>query len=110
MLSRRTQADSSVRLGPLVATATPAVDAAVFDWVPALIAEAGLIEGDRTGVDSWTMEANAAYATSCNPTRRELSRYAEAPRPEEVKDSLPREGYPFFNDKNLKPSSVDEVI
>ena len=33
---------------------------AVFDWVLALIAEAGLVKGDRIGVDASTMEANAA--------------------------------------------------
>ena len=33
---------------------------AVFDWVLARIAEAGLIEGARIGVDASTMEANAA--------------------------------------------------
>jgi transposase len=32
----------------------------VFDWVLALIAEAGLVKGDRIGVDASTMEANAA--------------------------------------------------
>ncbi len=34
--------------------------AAVFDWVLVLIAEAGLIKGERIGVDASTMEANAA--------------------------------------------------
>ena len=33
---------------------------AAFDWVLALIAEAGLVKGDRIGVDASTMEANAA--------------------------------------------------
>ncbi len=36
------------------------VHAAVFDWVLALIAEAGLVKGERTGVDASTMAANAA--------------------------------------------------
>ena len=36
------------------------VHAAVFDWVLVLIAEAGLIKGERIGVDASTMEANAA--------------------------------------------------
>ena len=36
------------------------VHTAVFDWVLALIAEAGLVKGDRIGVDASTMEANAA--------------------------------------------------
>ena len=34
--------------------------AEVFDWALALIAEAGLVKGDRLGVDGSTMEANAA--------------------------------------------------
>ena len=34
--------------------------AAVFDWVLALIGEAGLVKGERIGVDASTMEANAA--------------------------------------------------
>ena len=33
---------------------------AIFDWVLALIAEAGLVKGERIGVDASTMEANAA--------------------------------------------------
>ena len=36
------------------------VHAAVFDWVLVLIAEAGLIKGERIGVDASTMDANAA--------------------------------------------------
>ena len=36
------------------------VHAAVFDWVLALIAEAGLVKGNRIGVDASTTEANAA--------------------------------------------------
>ncbi len=36
------------------------VHQAVFDWVLARIAEAGLVEGERIGVDASTMEANAA--------------------------------------------------
>ena len=36
------------------------VNTAVFDWVLALIAEAGLVKGERIGVDASTMEANAA--------------------------------------------------
>ena len=39
------------------------VHAAVFDWVLALIAEAGLVTGERIGVDASTMEANAALRT-----------------------------------------------
>ena len=36
------------------------VHAAVFDWVLVLIAEAGLIKGERIGLDASTMEVNAA--------------------------------------------------
>ena len=36
------------------------VHAAVFDWVLALIGEAGLVKGERIGVAASTMEANAA--------------------------------------------------
>ncbi|MCP4201430.1 MAG: transposase [bacterium] len=39
------------------------VHQAVFDWVLARIAEAGLIKGERIGVDASTMEANAALRT-----------------------------------------------
>ena len=35
------------------------VHTAIFDWVLALIAEAGLVKGERIGVDASTMEANA---------------------------------------------------
>ena len=46
------------------------VHAAVFDWVLVLIAEAGLIKGERIGVDASTMEANAALR---NIVRREIT-------------------------------------
>ena len=50
------------------------VHAAVFDWVLVLIAEAGLIKGERIGVDASTMEANAAAkhrgATTAKPGDR----------------------------------------
>ncbi|MFQ5467917.1 MAG: transposase, partial [Kiloniellaceae bacterium] len=36
------------------------VHQAVFDWVVGRLAEAGLVKGDRIGVDASTMEANAA--------------------------------------------------
>ena len=39
------------------------VHATVFDWVLALIGDAGLVKGDRLGVDGSTMEANAALRT-----------------------------------------------
>jgi transposase len=37
--------------------------APVFGWVLTLIAERGLVKGDRIGVDASTMEANAALRT-----------------------------------------------
>ena len=36
------------------------VHQAIFDWVLAQIAEAGLVKGERIGVDASTLEANAA--------------------------------------------------
>ena len=45
----------------------------LFDWPPALIAEAGLVKGERIGVDASTMEANAACATSCGGTRARVT-------------------------------------
>ena len=50
--------------GPFLAVTTRArlpheVDTAIFDFL-ALIAEAGLVKGERIGVDASTMEANAA--------------------------------------------------
>jgi transposase len=39
------------------------VHEAVFGWVLALIAEHGLVKGERIGVDASTMEANAALRT-----------------------------------------------
>ena len=44
------------------------VHAAVFDWVLVLIAEAGLIKGERIGVDASTMEATRRCGTSCGAT------------------------------------------
>ena len=53
--------------GPLLAVTDSArlpheVHTAIFDWVLALIAEAGLVKGERIGVDASTMEANAGAA------------------------------------------------
>ena len=44
------------------------VHAAVFDWVLVLIAEAGLIKGERIGVDASTMEAAIGAAVMCGAT------------------------------------------
>ncbi len=46
------------------------VHSQVFGWVLALIAEHGLVQGDRIGVDASTMEANAALR---NIVRRDTS-------------------------------------
>ena len=46
------------------------VHAAVFDWVLVLIAEAGLIKGERIGVDASTMEANAALRNIVRPEQQ----------------------------------------
>ena len=55
----------------------------VFGWVLTLIAERGLVKGDRIGIDASTMEANAALRTivrrETGETYREmLKRMAEA--------------------------------
>src|SRR4029453_12265805 len=39
------------------------VHAAIFTWVLQRLAEHGLIQGDRIGIDASTMEANAALRT-----------------------------------------------
>ena len=58
------------------------VHAAVFDWVLVLIAEAGLIKGERIGVDASTMEANAALRNIVAARqRRRLPGDAGAPGP-----------------------------
>ena len=40
----------------------------VFGWVLKLVAERGLVKGERIGVDGSTMEANAALRRSCGAT------------------------------------------
>ena len=51
----------------------------VFGWVLKLVAERGLVKGERIGVDGSTMEANAALRTIVRrDTRRELPRDADA--------------------------------
>jgi len=42
--------------------------AKVFGFVLKLVAERGLVKGERIGVDGSTMEANAALRTSCGAT------------------------------------------
>ena len=58
------------------------VHAAVFDWVLVLIAEAGLIKGERIGVDASTMAANRGAAKHrAARQRRRLPGDAGAPGP-----------------------------
>ena len=49
------------------------VHTAIFDWVLALIAEAGLVKGGRIGVDASTMEANAALRSFVRRTRARVT-------------------------------------
>ena len=58
------------------------VHGAVFDWVLARLAEHGLIQGERIGIDASTMEADAALRTivrrdSGETYRQMLHRMAE---------------------------------
>ena len=55
------------------------VHSAVFDWVLALIAEAGLVKGERIGVDASTMEANAALRNIVRRDTRGLPARREGP-------------------------------
>jgi transposase len=50
----------------------------VFGFVLKLVAERGLLKGERIGVDGSMMEANAALRTIVRRQRRELSRDADA--------------------------------
>ena len=59
------------------------VHTAVFDWVLALIAEAGLVKGERIGVDASTMEANAALRNIVRRDTGEGPGDAGAPGPGE---------------------------
>ena len=59
------------------------VHQAVFDWVLARIAEAGLIKGERIGVDASTTEANA---------RSGLAKYSTADQPVPLKDRFAKPG------------------
>ena len=59
--------DAGTGAGPFLAVTDRArlpheVHTAVFDWVLALIAEAGLVKGERIGVDASTMEAQRGAA------------------------------------------------
>jgi hypothetical protein len=46
-----------------VAIANPLEPEKVFGWVVTLVAQRGLVKGERIGVDGSTMEANAALRT-----------------------------------------------
>ena len=49
------------------------VHTAIFDWVLALIAEAGLVKGERIGVDASTWRPTRRCATSCGGTRARVT-------------------------------------
>ena len=49
------------------------VHTAIFDWVLALIAEAGLVKGERIGVDARPWRPTRRCATSCGGTRARVT-------------------------------------
>ena len=84
------------------------VHAAVFDWVLVLIAEAGLIKGERIGVDASTMEANAALRNivrlrdSKTGPRQRIARQLEGLRAVR----LHAEGRPYPPDRRVRQSAL----
>ena len=97
------------------------VHQAVFDWVLARIAEAGLIKGERIGVDASTMEANAALRSivrrdSGEGYREMLARLAqesgiETPTAEElVRLDRARKGKKLSNEDWVSKSDPEAKI
>jgi transposase len=97
------------------------VHGAVFDWVLARLAEHGLIQGERIGVDASTMEANAALRTivrrdSGETYRRMLHRMAEesgiaTPTADDlVRLDRARKGKKLSNDDWTSPVDPDARI
>lgn len=93
----------------------------VFGWVLALIAEHGLVIGDRIGVDASTMEANAALRTlvrrdSGESYRKMLKRMAEGsgietPTAEDlVRMDRARKGKKLSNDDWVSKTDPDAKI
>jgi hypothetical protein len=97
------------------------VHVAVFDWALARLAEHGLIQGERIGVDASTMEANAALRTivrrdSGETYRQMLRRMAEAsgiatPTADDlVRLDRARKGKKLSNDDWASPVDPDARI
>ncbi|MBB4200462.1 transposase [Rhodoblastus sphagnicola] len=93
----------------------------IFDWVLKLIAERGLVKGERIGVDGSTMEANAALRTILRRDNGEtyramLTRMAkesgiETPSAEELaRLDRKRKGKKLSNDDWRSPTDPDARI
>ncbi len=93
----------------------------IFGWVLKLIAERGLVKGERIGVDASTMEANAALRTivrsETGETYREmLKRMAkesgiETPSAEDlIRLDRARKGKKLSNEDWVSPSDADAKI
>ena len=93
----------------------------VFDWVLKLVAERGLIKGERIGVDGSTMEANAALRTivrrdNGETYRQMLTRMAkesgvETPSADDLaRLDLKRKGKKLSNDDWKSPIDPDAKI
>ena len=109
--------------GPFLAVTTRTrlpheVHTAIFDWVLALIAEAGLVKGDRIGVDP-RQEANAALRTLRRDTgegyRGMLERLAqesgiETPRPRTWRVWSKRKGKKLSNQDWVSRSDPEAKI
>jgi len=93
----------------------------IFDWVLKLIAERGLVKGERIGVDGSTMEANAALRTivrrdNGETYRQMLTRMAkdsgiETPSAEDLaRLDRKRKGKKLSNDAWTSPTDPDAKI
>jgi transposase len=93
----------------------------VFGWVLALVAERGLVKGERIGVDGSTMEANAALRTivrrdSGETYRHMLTRMAQesgvaTPTLDElVRLDRARNGKKLSNEDRTSPTDADAKI
>lgn len=93
----------------------------VFDWVLKLVAERGLVKGERIGVDGSTMEANAALRTiqrrdNGETYRQMLTRMAkesgiETPNAEDLaRFDRKRKGKKLSNDDWKSPIDPDAKI
>ncbi len=93
----------------------------VFSWVLSLVAEGGLVKGDRIGVDGSTMEANAALRTivrreTGETYRQMLTRMAQdsgiaTPRLDDlVRLDRTRKGKKLSNEDWTSPTDADAKI